>query len=85
MDGSPSVDRRKQEDKKILSLGLITCKTVKCKALRTKIFKGGYYDMTLGGAYMELSVHDMILRGAYMGLSVHDMTLRGAYMGYIHI
>ena len=85
MDGSPSVDRRKQEDKKILSLGFITCKTIQCKALRAKLFEGGYHDMTLGGEYMGLSVHDMTLRGAYMGLSVHDMTLRGAYMGYIHI
>jgi len=75
------MDRRKQEHKKILSIGFITCKTIQCKALRTKLFKGGYYDMTLWGAYMGLSVHDMTIRGAYMGLSVHDMTLRGAYMG----
>jgi len=43
------VERRKQEYKKILSLGFITCKTVQCKSLRTKLFKGGCYDMTMGG------------------------------------
>jgi hypothetical protein len=73
MDGSSSMERRKQENKKIILLGFITCKAFNCKALRTKIFEGGYYGMTPRGAYMGLNVYDMTPRGAYMGLNVHVM------------
>ena len=46
MDGSSSMERRKQEHKKIILLGFITCNTLHCEALRMNIFEGGYYDMT---------------------------------------
>jgi hypothetical protein len=46
MDGLSSNERRKQEHKKIILLGFITCEAFNCKALRTKLFEGGYYDMT---------------------------------------
>jgi hypothetical protein len=49
MDGSPSMERRKQEHKKTILLGSIKCKTFNCKYLRTKLFEGGHYDITQGG------------------------------------
>jgi hypothetical protein len=81
MDGSSSMERRKQEHKKIILLGFITYKSFNCKALRTNLFEGGYYDMTPRGAYMGLNVYDMTLRGPYMGLNVYDMTPRGGIYG----
>jgi hypothetical protein len=75
MDGSSSIERRKQKHKTIVSLSFITCKSFSYKALRTKLFEGGYnYDMTPRGAYIELSVYDMTPRGEYMGLNVHVMS-----------
>jgi hypothetical protein len=53
------METRKQEYKKIILLGFNTCKSFNCKALRTNIFEGAYYDMTPRGAYMGLNVHVM--------------------------
>jgi hypothetical protein len=61
MDGSSSMERRKREHKKIILHGFITCKSFNYKALRTKIFEEGYYDMTPRGAYMGLNAYDMTL------------------------
>ena len=61
---------RKQKYKEILLLDFITCKDLNCKALRTKLFEGGYYVMAQGGAYMVLNVYVMIPRETYMGLNV---------------
>jgi hypothetical protein len=52
MDGSSIVAPREKEYKKILLFGFVTCKTLNYKALRTKTFEGGYYDMTQREAYM---------------------------------
>jgi hypothetical protein len=46
MDGSSSMERIKQEHKKIILIGFITCKSFNYKAFRKKRFEGGYYDMT---------------------------------------
>jgi hypothetical protein len=51
MDGSSSMERRKHEHKKIILLGFITCEVFNCKALRKKLFEGGYYVMTQGVIY----------------------------------
>lgn len=50
---------RKQEYKETLLLGFITCKALNCKALRTKLFEGGYYVMIQGGIYgTKCTLHD---------------------------
>jgi hypothetical protein len=48
-----------------------TCKTFICKALITKLFEGGYYDMTQRGAFMGLNICDMSSRWVYMGSNVY--------------
>jgi hypothetical protein len=52
MDGSSTMETNEYEYKEILLLGFITCKTLNHKALRTNLFEGGYYVMTLMGVYM---------------------------------
>jgi hypothetical protein len=42
MDGSSSMEGIKKEHKKIILLGFITCEAFNFKALRTKLFEGGY-------------------------------------------
>jgi hypothetical protein len=44
------MERRKQEHKKTILLGFITCKVFNFKVLRTEIFEGGYYHITPRGA-----------------------------------
>ena len=53
---SPSMATRKHEFNEILLPGFHICNTVKEKALRKKIFKGGYYVMASTVAYMGLHV-----------------------------
>lgn len=65
------MERRKQKQKKIVLLGFITCKTFIYKALMTKLFEGGYYDMTQRGAYRGLNICDMSSRWVYMGSNVY--------------
>jgi hypothetical protein len=48
MDGSSSMERKMQKHKKITLLGFITREAFNWKALRTKIFEGGYYVMIQG-------------------------------------
>jgi hypothetical protein len=73
MDRSSTMELRKQKHKKVILLGFITCEAFKCKYLRKKLFEGGYYVMTQGGACIWINVYDMIPRGAYMGINVHVM------------
>jgi len=53
MDGSSSMEWKKKKYKKVILLGFITSESLNCKALRTKLFEGEYYDMTpSGGIYV---------------------------------
>ena len=52
----------------ILLLVFVTFKAINHKALGTKVFEGGYYDMTQGGSYMGLNVYN------------YNMTAEGGYI-----
>jgi hypothetical protein len=53
MDGLSLMERRKEEHKKIILLGFITCEAFNCKALRTKILKQGTMLWPKGGIYRD--------------------------------
>ena len=59
---------RNKYNKQIQLLGFITWKSINYTSWRTKIFEGGYYDMTQGWPYMGLKVHDITTIGSYVGL-----------------
>ena len=63
MDGSSSMETRKNKYREILLLGFITCESINYKYLMKKLFNGGYYDP--GGAYIRLNVCNMTPREEY--------------------
>jgi hypothetical protein len=53
MDGSALMERRKEEHKKIILLGFITCEAFNCKSLRKKLLKQGVMLWPKGGIYRD--------------------------------